>query len=486
VAAVWDLGAARAADGDAEGARVAAPAAEAARAAAAGAPPNLVLISIDTLRADHLGCYGYARATSPVLDALARRSLRFADAHAPTPWTLPSHATMLTGRDPLELGILDKSGTLPAGVPTLAEPLRARGYQTAAFVDSGPGGFVGARRGFDRGFDRFSHAPHGAGAGAGEDENDMRRTVDAGLEWLRHRDPSRPFFLFLHTKSVHSQPQGRRGGRHAPYDKPDAYLARFLPGARLRFSWNDAGRAGAGYLREMNKRIARGTLGRDAFPDAKLAELVALYDAGIYYVDEQIGRLLASLAELGLEGDTAVVVTADHGEAFLDHRFFLHQELYHPLIQVPLILRLPDGRRGTVERTVRLADLAPTLLALAGAEPPRELRGRSLLEEGAAAGPRYPFFRLDPSYGYVAYGIEDGPWLLVYHKTDAEPAFRSELVPHAPGAGAPAPGPASESLEAELRERLLRHFGPVIARPLEAGPVDAETLEELRALGYVD
>ena len=189
------------------GAALAAPAG-APGAPSAGAAPNVLLISIDTLRADHLGSYGYAKPTSPVLDALAARSVRFADAHAPTPWTLPSHAAMLTGRHPLELGILDKAGRIPDGAATVAERLGARGYQSAAFVDSGKGGNVGASRGFARGFDVFEHGPHGGG---GRFQHDVARTVDAGVAWLGRRDPARPV-LPVPAHEVGARRARRRSG----------------------------------------------------------------------------------------------------------------------------------------------------------------------------------------------------------------------------------------------------------------------------------
>lgn|GEM_PF-2445901 len=471
----WDLDAAR---GGARRAAATPPAPPERR-------PSVLLVSVDTLRADHLGSYGYPRGTSPVLDALARRSLRFADVHAPTPWTLPSHAAMLAGRDPLALGILDKSGRLPEGTATLAEPLRAHGYQTAAFVDSGRNGFVGAARGFGRGFDLYAHAPHG-GDGA---LYDMRRTVDAAVRWLERADPARPFFLFLHTKSVHSRPRHGPGNADLPYDKPEPYLARFLEGRRPRFAWGEGALRGVGYLRELNRRLALGTLAPGAFDRERIAELVALYDAGIYYVDEQIGRLLAALDELGLEDDTIVAVVSDHGEAFLDHRFFLHQELYHPLVHVPLILRVPGRAGAVVPGTARLEQLPATLLGLVGIAPPAGMAAASLLDEATRAdpAPRFSYFRLDPSYAYVAYGVEEGPWLLVYHKTDAEPAFRTELVPHEGAPPSPAPSEEERSaLEAALRARLLEHFESVVERPLTEGGLDEETARELRALGYVE
>jgi arylsulfatase len=411
--------------------------------------------------------------------------VRFADAHAPTPWTLPSHAAMLTGRHPLELGILDKAGRIPDGAATVAERLAARGWQSAAFVDSGKGGNVGASRGFARGFDVYEHGPHGGG---GRFQHDAARTVDAGLAWLAKRDPARPFFLFLHTKSVHAAPVDDPAAGFAPYTKPQEYVARFLPGGKPRFTWSQGELRGQRYLFEVNRRLSDGRLAKDAFPPAQRAELVALYDAGIYYVDEQLGRLFAALEAQGLAQSTVVIVTSDHGEAFLEREFFLHQELFHALIHVPLLVHDPRAPApSVVERTVHLEDVAPTILALAGDAPPAEMTGRSLLAQDAApAEPRVTYFRFGKDAAYEAYGLEDGPWLLLHEKTARDASFRTELIPlHPNSAAALGPGARAER-ERTMRDGLLARVGGILARPPEEKAVEPERLEELRALGYVE
>ena len=223
-------------------------------------PPNVILISIDTLRADHLGSYGYERDTSPELDRFAAESVRYGHAVAPAPWTLPSHAGMLTGRHPFEMGVTEQDSRLPEHVQTLAETLAGVGYQTAAFVDSLKKGFVGAERGFDRGFDVYSHAPHVRKA---KYRYDMKTTVDVSTDWLSKRDPERPFFLFLHTKSVHTSPADPKVARESdvPYHKPEPYRGRFLEGGKERFRWTDAGGAfGVAFLKNVNRRILAGEM----------------------------------------------------------------------------------------------------------------------------------------------------------------------------------------------------------------------------------
>lgn len=293
--------------------------------------PNFLLVSIDTLRADHLGAYGYERDTSPNLDRFAERAFRFERAVAPAPWTLPSHVAMLSGQHPHDIGIDDIDSSIPERVPMIAEALRASGYQTAAFVDSATGGLLGAERGFDRGFDRYDHAPHPSESSAKTPgpKYDVARTVDAGLDWLRGRDHERPFFLFLHTKSVHTapvEPDRSRVDNDAPYKSPEPFGSRYLPDGQTRFDWHEGEQpGGVRYLRELNQRLAAGKIEPGHFPAERLVELESLYDGGIRYVDAQFGRLIAGLRDLDLAQNTVVIVTADHGEAFLEHYFFLHK-----------------------------------------------------------------------------------------------------------------------------------------------------------------
>jgi arylsulfatase A-like enzyme len=443
-------------------------------------PPHLLLLSIDTLRADHLGCYGYERATSPELDRFAARSVRYENASAPTPWTLPSHVAMLSGRHPYEVGIVDYRSSIPEDVPLLAESLRGAGYRTAAFVDSAPGGLLGAEHGFLRGFERYQHAPH---AGPAHYRYDMAVTVDAALGWLEQRDPEAPFFLFLHTKSVHTTPGERAvvAASDAPYDKPQAYRTRFLPGGTQRFAWGEGARRGVHHLRALNERIADGRFDRGAFSESQRRELIGLYDAGIYYTDEHFGRLLAGLARLGLDRDTLVVVTADHGEAFGEHRFFLHKELYAPLLRVPLIVhdpRDPGGR--VVSRPVALADVAPTLLERTGLPALPGASGRPLPRRDAETAPDrsfFHYFHFEPDHFYEAYALRDGDFKLVHHKLRGEPGFRSELYDTRRD-------PGELQRTAALLARLQARLETGARAPtLELG---ADAIESLRALGYLE
>ncbi len=448
-------------------------------------PPNLLLISVDTLRADHLGCYGYPLATSPNIDRLAAESTLYADAMAPAAWTLPSHAALLTGVHPWRLGLIDNRLALPQGAPSLAEMLHAGGYQTAAFVDSKPRGYVGAVRGFGRGFDSFRHSPFVRGSLY---EHDAAASVDEAIEWLEARRPELPFFLFLHTKSVHTTKRDPRLDNDAPYHKPARYLERFLPGGRLQHSWRIAGKgAGVEYLLDLNQRLAVGLAPVPAMSDDRVRELIALYDAGIYYVDEQLGRLLEQLERLELRRDTVIVLTSDHGEAFLEHRFVVHQEVYQTLLHVPLIVHDPlRSESATVHETVSLEDVAPTLLSLAGLSPPPALEGEPLPrsdDESDAEREHFAYYRWGADYPVQGFTLRDGRYKLVRHRVSG--TVLTELYDLERDAGERRPLPPASERERALEERLeARLRAP--RQQAEAVQLDPATREQLRALGYAE
>jgi arylsulfatase A-like enzyme len=319
-------------------------------------PANLLLVTLDTTRADHASAYGYARDTTPVLRGIAASGTRFESAYAPTATTAPSHATLFTSLYPLAHGIVRNGLELRDSESTLAEILGERGYATAAFVSS----FVlDARFGFAQGFELYDD-DFEAGAASfparheweeheipGGFDRPADATTRRAVAWLESgRDTSRPFFLFVHYFDP-----------HAPMSPPEPYGARFAPAE------------GASRL---ELRIGR-------------------YDGEIAFADEQIGVLLAALDRAGLAERTLVAVTADHGEGLLQHGQMAHGvHLYEEAVRVPLVLRwpgvVPAGR--VVEAPVALVDLAPTLLELLGIAPAgREFQGESLVQALADGGP---------------------------------------------------------------------------------------------------
>ncbi|MEW6273344.1 MAG: sulfatase [Thermodesulfobacteriota bacterium] len=303
---------------------------------------NLVLITIDCLRADHVGAYGYGKPTTPTLDRLAADGVRFARAYANAPMTLPSVPQLFT------------STIFPTkDVDTLLEPVAQAGMPSAAVVNN-----VWIPLWLSQG----KHAePPGTFDVMISGELDAREIVDRALRWLeRHHDDR--FVLYLHFLDTHT-----------PYGPPRAEIPAF---------------ADPGYAGKVGDTFAD-VEGADAgrYDDADRRKIIALYDTALRFIDGQIARVLEFLAKSGDLDRTAIVVTADHGEEFWDHgRFFHGQSLYEEVLHVPLIARVPGlGKPGTViERPVRLLDVAPSLLEWAKLERPATFQGRPLGEVVAA------------------------------------------------------------------------------------------------------
>ncbi len=306
-----------------------------------------ILISIDTLRADRLGCYGYRRPTSPFLDALAQRATLFEEAYAQFPSTLVSHMSMLTGLHPREHGVLPPSSVLSPDVEILPEVFQRNGFRTAAFTE---GGFVSGRYGFRRGFDVFVSRERTR-------KRQLERTFRRGVGFLENLRPDDRFFLFLHTYAV-----------HAPYDAPPRYREPFWPGAPP-----------PGAIPPTGPELTRQNLMGEPLPGPVVDWLEALYDAGIRQTDEVLQRFFADLDRLGLADEVTVVITSDHGEEFLDHGLFNHTQLYRETMHVPLLMVHPDQRSAVRhEGIVQLIDLPPTLYELARLQPNGRPSGVSL------------------------------------------------------------------------------------------------------------
>lgn len=306
-----------------------------------------ILISIDTLRADHLGCYGYRRPTSPFLDSLAQRATLFEEAYAQFPSTLVSHMSMLTGLHPREHGVFPPASVLSPKVEILPEVFQRNGFRTAAFTE---GGFVSGRYGFRRGFDKFvvRERTH---------RRQVVQTFRRGVRYLEKLRPDDRFFLFLHTYAV-----------HAPYDAPPRYREPFWPGEPPPGAIPPTGP-------ELTRQNAMG----EPLPRPVVDWLEALYDAGIRQTDEELGRFFADLDRLGLTDEVTVVITSDHGEEFLDHGLFNHTQLYRETMHVPLLMVHPDQRAAVRhEGIVQLIDLPPTLYELARLQPGGRPSGVSL------------------------------------------------------------------------------------------------------------
>ncbi len=455
----------------------------------ADAPPHVLLITVDTLRADRLGVYGYPLPTSPAIDRLAARGVRFADASVAWPKTWPSMAALMTGAHPKTTGIKLQPRALPEAHLLLAEVFRAHGYRTGAVVANFN---VGRHLGFDQGFDHFVESWQEAWAKqAGEVDfvnapgrvklfTDARTVTDQGLAWLRASDPGKPFFLWLHYMDPHGPyvPPPSYADEFAGHHPPEPVPLAAIPSYQLQ-------------------RRADGT------PITDLAHYRAQYDREVRYLDDEVDRLLREIEASGVEARRLLVAfSADHGESFDEHGYHLEHGLlpYQPTAHVPLLLvhegRLPAGR--VVEAPVGLVDLSPTLLDLAGIEVPATFEGRSLralVETGdAAVAPEHVFMES----GYereTQLVVRRGKWKLVHVRSPAERRLMTgatyELydLERDPG--------ETENV-ADRHPALVSELSAALAGWFESGPrwatgealdlerLSAEEREMLRALGYLD
>jgi len=312
----------------------------------------VVLISIDTLRADHLGCYGYSRETSPSVDTLAEDSALFLNTYASSPWTLPSHVSLLTSLHGVNHQVYYEDEKMSPDLVTLADVLRAEGFMTTAFTD---GGFVSRVYGFSKGFDSY-HERENAVTG----HDSAMRVFRMASEWLEG-NAEKNFFLFLHTYQPHD-----------PYVCPEPYRTMFLEEDAAWRSVNLMGRLGGytGIYTELTEKERRNIIG--------------LYDGEIRYTDEAlVGPLIAKLKELGLYDSALIIFTSDHGEEFFDHQSWTHgHQVYDESLKVPLIIKFPKSRFAglRLEPVVRLIDVMPTILDELGIPfPGRTVDGKSLL-----------------------------------------------------------------------------------------------------------
>lgn len=318
--------------------------------------PNVLVICIDALRADHLGVYGATPSPSPSLDAFTKSAVVFENATSVASWTKPSVPSLLTGLYPEEHGVYDNSGkhvdTLASGAVPLASILAAGGYRTAAFVENDQ--LVKRFSGLDRGFSLYFD---GAGHPA--------QIVDRFLSWVGH-DDAKPWFAYLHFLDP-----------HFPYTPDDFTMGPDEAGRLKTRAWHwDLRGVAWGMMRD---RVNAGTLALDA---AALADLERLYSLEIHAVDAVVGRLLTLLEADGLLDRTMVIVTADHGEGFLEHGRLDHgYGPYQELLHVPLVIRLPGGERGgtRVAALAQNVDIAPTVLDRVGLATPTGWSSVSLM-----------------------------------------------------------------------------------------------------------
>ena len=483
--------------------------------------PNVILISLDTLRADRLSCYGHDRETSPRLDAFASEGVLCEEAVATSSWTLPSHWSMLTGLPVSVHGVCDEQLwnrrpeegelKLPSRGRFLGEHLKEAGYDTAGFYSwiyleekfgLGPGFDTYERLGLF-GWDHPTIKPRADAARELEDRAEQeavgralqaehpelfdigrptaQEVVDRSIEWLRAEvaeDDGRPLFLFMHLFDAHD-----------PYTPPAPYDERFDPG----YEGPIDGREITGERSLVHKGMSE----RD------LEHLLALYDGGVSWIDSEVGRVLDALDELGLAEDTLVIITSDHGEEFFEHERKTHRkQLYRESVHVPLLMRwpgrLPEGAR--ISGPTGIIDVAPTILSAAGLSAPVASPGvdlARLAREGEdnegiyvtelslfEAGP-VPTRRvglLTPTRHYLFHGHKPGdPWTVQAFDLDEDPDQAG--APALLEVGSPEHGAALSLLD-EVRRGYSERRALAAPRSEVMEALDASDRAQLDSLGY--
>ncbi len=429
-------------------------------------PPDIVLLVVDTLRADHLGCLGYPRDTSPNVDRLAADGVLFTNAISQAPWTLPSVASLLTSQYPSVLGIRGAPTVIRPGFRFLAHELKEQGYQTHGIVSHD---MVSSRLGFAAGFDVYdeSHVLGHSGSSAAA-------VTDSAVAFLK-RDHDRPFFLFVHYFDPHYDYL-----LHEQYDYFPDYAGSIASGESILSLWAK----------------------RHAMSAADIAYLNALYDSEVAFTDQHIGRLLDTLRGAGLYDDALIVLTADHGEELMERGWIGHTiTLFQELIRVPLMVKLPGGSAGVVEAPVGLVDVMPTILRSAGLVVPEGLEGLPLVVEAPQEIASRPVFsetfnpqvhRLEPVTPVALSCIVLGRDKVIVDLVRGR--FRAYDLRHDAGERADLSRSPYETPETLLR--LLREWRIAVDDKAKQAPAahqgaaqqevfSPEQVERLKALGYL-
>jgi arylsulfatase len=423
---------------------------------------SVILITVDTLRADHLGAYGYGRQTSPNLDALAKESVLFRNDFSQSSETNPSLGSLLTSYFPHETNVMANRFALPPGVDTLAEILHKHGYQTGAVVSN----FTLRRgSGFEQGFDTYDDRTDDWSKTKWEGmERLAPKTTRAAIEWLNGHK-GRPLFLWVHYMDP-----------HYPYLPPPPYDTMFdAPSAEetitLPFNTSHTGKGGI-------------------HPAAQLGEhhdvpyYVARYDGEIRYLDQSLGDLLQTIRSLGLLETSLIVFGADHGEGLGEHDYyFAHNEfVYRSLIHVPLLVRFPDGRSAgqRVSYPVANVDIMPTILDALSIRYPQTVRGRNLLSSEARDIFAVTLYR-GTKMALVTEGVEliDNEGRIELYDFEKDPTESTNLAQDGSGEMFTKVATIRQRVTSISSEDRLSLGAPIEWR------IDLEEQRKLKALGYV-
>lgn len=430
--------------------------------------PPVILISLDTLRADHLSAYGYERETSPHLEEFAKEAVVFERFYSTGGGTLPAHMSLMTSLTPVTHGIVasrEADNVLHLARETLAETLRAAGYWTGAFTDRG---WLRSKFGIHQGFDVFD-----------EEGGRFATVLPKAKRWVaRHHEA--PFFLFAHTYDIHSQSD------KLPYECPKPFVDHFTAGMNVDFDGCRGELCASRMLLDVDMRLKKGALApEDAFSPEELEFMLALYDGCIRYADDQVAKFFSYLRELGVYDKSLVIVLSDHGEEFLDHGRLVHARGgYNEVARIPLLIKLPGGRFGglRISKLANLVDVLPTILDVLGLERLPQAQGKSLMPliaEGEEARQSLHMFNVLATERWKLFKVTRELYDL-----EADPEEQVNLWEERPGVVRELLAGLDATLRTEHQAR--RDFERSLTVRKGDVELSEEEIEELRALGYLN
>ncbi len=427
--------------------------------------PSVILISLDTVRADHLSCFGYHRATTPGIDRIAEEGVTFTRAFTQIAHTLPAHLSLFMSRYPREHKVLFNDWKPLEKFPVLAESLKTRGIKTGAIVSAA---VLEAEFGLGPGFDYYDDECDSFIGNMIRDRKIYRRTadkvVDRAIKWLKKQDSSKPFFLFLHFFDAHTN-----------YDlTPKEYSRMFKTDPQL--------------TRIMETRNQ----------DERLARKINHYDGSIRFVDDELSRFWSFLNESGVYDKALIIIISDHGECLGQHNWYHHGlYVYEELMHIPVIMRFPEGEHAgkKIDALVSLVDIAPTILDFYNVRQMADSRGKSLL----------PLVRgeTDNIYQYIflerrwypekneenkknwapgeKFGVRSEKWKYIWASEEADELFDLEKDPHE------LTSIASEhpDIMEIMKKELDNYFALVKKEIIVPQEIDEKSRKKLEALGYL-
>ncbi|MFO8056689.1 MAG: sulfatase [bacterium] len=434
-------------------------------------PPSIILVTLDTVRQDHLSAYGYYRDTSPGLEALSEDGVTFDHCYTPLPHTLPAHFSLLTSQPPSVHGVLNnRMRCRNERVPYLAAHLKRQGFETAGFMGSGifrPGG--GIKKGFDKFYSNlWRERPENRKTRLNNYVRGADEVVLLAENWLEEQDKTKPFFIWLHFWDA-----------HGPYYSPPGYIDRYKTDARLK------------RVMESRNQAPTFTYKGRVWPTATG---INQYDGGIRFIDDELAGFWEFLQERGLYDDCFILVTSDHGEGLNEHGTYVHGDNVHEeAVRIPVIMRFPDGRYSgrEVHSLVNIMELAPTVLDALNLTSLPRAKGRSLvplIRGEADAKDRSIMLETrvkekaedEEAPPPVSFGVATARWKYIVTEEGEESLYDLLHDPHELENVASSYPEVLERLRRELRKLKKRYP----AYKPEQEKISAEMKKRLKALGY--